>query len=257
MEENMNNNEVQNNYNPIPNNNYEEPKNNNGMKALLAILIVGVFLVVGLLTYKIFVTDKKNNNEDGNTVEKSKESSPTTVDNNETTKNVPVEDTFAIYLEKTGNEVYMKYYVLDNGSVYESNALQEKANPDFYQYGTSILAKKELNLKKVSVLSNVKRIKGTIGIGSDASTGLLVVTNDGEVLIYNFRKPGDEGTIIKAKFLDEYKVDDIIDYSFVPVCVNVNDDPNFKTCGGSYHIMTTDGNEYNYTVKTDGTLVKR
>ncbi len=63
MEENMNNNEVQNNYNPIPNNNYEEPKKNNGTKMLLIILILLALIIIGLLSYKIFVVDKNNNNE--------------------------------------------------------------------------------------------------------------------------------------------------------------------------------------------------
>ena len=64
MEENLNNNEANNNYNPVPNNNYYEPKKNNGIKILLVILIILALVGIGLLSYKMFVLDKKkpNNN---------------------------------------------------------------------------------------------------------------------------------------------------------------------------------------------------
>ena len=59
MENNLNNNEINNDYN-TPDYSYE--KKNNGVKVLLIIVIVLVLCLIGLLSYKIFVVDKKNDN---------------------------------------------------------------------------------------------------------------------------------------------------------------------------------------------------
>ena len=58
MNEEMNNN----NYNSTPNYNYE--KKNNGVKVLLIVLIILVLCLIGLLSYKIFIVDKKNDNKE-------------------------------------------------------------------------------------------------------------------------------------------------------------------------------------------------
>lgn len=55
------NEEMNNNYNNTPDYNYE--KKNNGVKVLLVILIILVLCLIGLLSYKIFVVDKKNDNK--------------------------------------------------------------------------------------------------------------------------------------------------------------------------------------------------
>ena len=62
MNEGMNNN----NYNSTPNYNYE--KKNNGVKALLIVLIILVLCLIGLLSYKIFIVDKNNDNKENNKV---------------------------------------------------------------------------------------------------------------------------------------------------------------------------------------------
>ena len=56
MEGNLNNNEV--NTNQLPNNNYYEPKKN-GVKILLIVIIILLLVGIGLLSYKVFVLDKK------------------------------------------------------------------------------------------------------------------------------------------------------------------------------------------------------
>ena len=72
MENNLNNNEMNNNYNNTPNYNYE--KKNSGVKVLLIIVIILAIAILGLLSYKLFVVDKKsgNNKEDNNNVVESK-----------------------------------------------------------------------------------------------------------------------------------------------------------------------------------------
>ena len=65
MENNLNNNEMNNNYNDTSNYNYE--KKNNGVKVLLIIVIVLVLCLIGLLSYKVFVLDKKKQNNKNET----------------------------------------------------------------------------------------------------------------------------------------------------------------------------------------------
>lgn len=75
MEGNLNN-----NVNSIPNNNYEPPKSNNGVKVLLVILILLVLCLIGLTCYKMFIYDKKNDNkQNSNVVEEKEDNKP---DNN-------------------------------------------------------------------------------------------------------------------------------------------------------------------------------
>ena len=64
------NEEMNNNYNNVPNYNYE--KNNNGVKVLLIILIILVLCLIGLTCYKIFIYDKKNDNKKDNNVVENK-----------------------------------------------------------------------------------------------------------------------------------------------------------------------------------------
>lgn len=68
MEGNLNN-----NVNPIPNNNYEPQKSNNGVKVLLVILILLVLCLIGLTCYKMFIYDKKNDNKQNSNVVEEKE----------------------------------------------------------------------------------------------------------------------------------------------------------------------------------------
>lgn len=49
--------------NVVPNS-YEPQRNNNGVKVLLIVLLILAIVVIGLLSYKIFVIDKKNNSNE-------------------------------------------------------------------------------------------------------------------------------------------------------------------------------------------------
>ena len=232
-------------------------------KLLIFLLIIGV----GYLTYyKFFIFDKKNDNkQDNNVVEKKDENSNKKEENSnkkdENTNidysNVPVEDTFAINIENSGigdNNILIMNFILKDGYLYKYS--KDDIIEEYFFRHANYLNNKDFIMKKVEGLSNIKRIKGSISVGTDASIGLLLITNDGDVLIYYYRSPGQDGDISKAPYLEEYQVEDIIDYSFVPGCTH-DGTPNFKTCGGYYHIITKDGKEYNYTVKTDGTLENR
>ena len=166
------NEEMNNNYNNTPNYNYE--KNNSGVKVLLIILIVLAVAILGLLSYKIFVVDKKNynkkdnnvienNNSNGNdnivetnddnkTVENSNQDTPIINDENENTvenKNLTID-------EKIKKEVLMLPLnkIIDKKSykdIYEGNviynAIKKLKSSGHAEYGKDV-PKKDKNGKE-------------------------------------------------------------------------------------------------------------
>ena len=259
------------------------------------ILIIVVLVLIGLLSYKMFIYDKKDNNQNKDNDIVNKDDNKNNEDNNtngndtktECKKNnyyvgsaatdedkkkaskeierkifsrknlgdVPIEDTFAIIVE--GGDIY--YYTLDNGHLYEFHKaarLDENGTPydepEIYTAlydNNNVEVLKEFKKTEIKGLEDIKRIKGAFYTGSDISKGLFLITDSGETYIYGVTG-GSSGKFIKATFLENYKVEDVISYHRVAACIGGE---NIKTCGGSYNIITKDGKQYNYVVKMDGT----
>lgn len=232
-------------------------QSNSGIKILLIILIILMLAVLALLGYKMFAVDKTESNKTQNNVTENnsseKEISSTTI---------PVEDTFALLTDHVdASKVKIDYYVLKSGKV----ILYSKTTEDsLFYYQAPIIdsewaATMSVTGKELAGLPIIKRIKGFVGLGTDITSGLLLVAENGEVYTYGV-SGWAEGKVEKAKFLDNYKVDDVVSYQVVGGC-SIPEDPtaaaNFKTCGGEYHIIDQDGNTQHYQVNTDGTLTQK
>ncbi len=237
--------------------NIQEKNNGKGVKVLLIILIVLILGLLSLECYKIFVVDKNNNDKkESNVVDNSNKNETNT------NKNIPVEDTFAEYTEVFSEKIISYIFTLHNGKVYES-IIDKKLDNHWALYHSGYRSKllsdynsNAIGLSENKQLSSIKRIKGLTVTGSGSNgVGLLLVTEDGKALIYKFM---DENRIVEeAKFLENYKVDDIIDYYAYPNCTIGPEDTNFKTCGGEYNIIDQNGNTQHYVVKKDGSLEKK
>ena len=129
------NEEMNNNYNNTPNYNYE--KKNNGVKTLLIVLIVLAVAILGLLSYKIFVSDKKNSNTKDNNVVENKDDKTTNSDNqnNKIEENGNNEKSNSAISSKLEGELKnqvkrLPLHVILNGNydykyIFESNAIFE------------------------------------------------------------------------------------------------------------------------------------
>lgn len=231
-------------------------KNSNGVKGLLVVLIVLVLCVLGLLCYQMFLGNKDDSPKGSNEVS---EKPVEKVQNSE----VPIEDTFTVYVTtrnvnntgKMENLLVTTFYLKD-GKVYEYRKIVNDPNSVFHYTYPFVkghpYSYDDMEVKEIQGLPAIKRIKGITNIGTDVSGDmLLVVAENGEVYTYDaFRN----GKIEKARFLDDYKVDDIVSYYVVGGCTA---GPNVKTCGGEYHIIDKEGNHQHYVVKQDGTLEKK
>ena len=232
----------------------EEKKESKGLMTLLTILIILVLGLIVLEVYKMY--DGKNHKNESKVVDNKQEV---------VEKSIPVEDTFAQYVEASTSMVVSYTYTLKDGKVYEAKERRDMKDSNWAHYDTgytentlsdlSDYNSNRISLSEVKNLPAIRRIKGltVTGTGSDG-VGLLLVTEEGKVLIYNFLR--GENSIENAKFLDDYKVEDIIGYHVIPACT-VGDEPSFKTCGGEYNIIDKDGNTQHYQVKRDGTLTQK
>lgn len=219
-------------------------KKDNVVKILLIVLIVLVLFLIGLLGFKLFLPNNEekvdNNNEEVSEVS--------------TNDDVLFEDLFAVSVSAyTGNGV-LTYYFIEDGKLFE--AKQEGVQDFKYpKVVNNVYPTTNVNVKEITGLPKIKRLKGFIGVGSDDSYGLLVVAENGEVYTVNISEFAF-GKVSKTQFLDDYKVDDIISYYAVAGCVS-DGSAEFKTCGGEYNIIDQDGNKHHYVVNTDGTLEKK
>lgn len=234
-------------------------KNNSGVKRLLVVLIVLVLCVLGLLCYQMFLGDKEDSQKESREVSKN-----TVEEVKKIESDVPIEDTFTVYVStrtvnpsgKMENLLVTTFYLKD-GKVYEYRKIVNDPNSIFhYTYpfveGQPNGYDEDMEVKEVQGLPSIKRIKGITNIGTDVSGDmLLVVAENGEVYTYDAFRNGE---IKKANFLDDYKVDDIVSYYVIGACTS---GPNVKTCGGEYHIIDQDGNHQHYVVNQDGTLNKK
>ena len=231
-------------------------KNNSGVKVLLVVLIVLVLCVLGLLCYQMFLGDREDSKKESREVSKD-----TVEEIKKSDSDVPVEDTFTVYVSTalasnrfTMENILITVFYLKDGKVYKYSKIENDPNSIFhYAYpfvkGDPYVSEEDMVVEEVQGLPPIKRIKGITNIGTDVSGDmLLVVAENGEVYTYDAFKSGE---IKKARFLDDYKVDDIVSYFVLGACTS---GPNVKTCGGEYHIIDQDGNHQHYVVNQDGTL---
>ena len=167
MNEELNNNIVNNETNS--NNNYEPPKSNNGVKVLLIILIILVLCLIGLLSYKLFIVDKKNDNTNNNVVTEKEEEKTEKIETQEIEE---VEDK-----ERNGKELTIYYSTYDDSVSYycdnRYNNSQEKA-------------------KFKCVTNNCECI--------DAAKDYILVEEDNKYSLYNYI----EDKLIISDFADGY-----------------------------------------------------
>lgn len=179
MEGNLNNNEVNNNQ--LPNNNYYEPKKN-GVKILLIVIIILLLLVgIGLLSYKVFVLDKKDLKE-----ERTSEKIRYEVKAENNLKYLYVNDRKVANLEGTDIKVkelknvlvveWLGETVYSNGVVYVTG--DGIANEFKYldnSYGTKLPNNR---LSEYKVLEDSVEFVVTRDDGFDNSTGWMCETNE-------------------------------------------------------------------------------
>ena len=272
--------------------NEQKPQNN--IKVLLIILIVLVLLLISgvyaLLGLKLLLAEKtgkenkttiieNNNKEESETkvedknettqVEEKKEitdktTMPKVAEEEDNTPKVQLKDTFVldIQTEEAGetNTVILNYMFLKDGKVYVNHKVLDNVGSEddpYYDFSAPTLSfsySRNIEGKEIEGLPPIKRIKGTYQPGTDPTTAVLLVAENGEVYSYEISVWAN-GKVEKAKYLDDYKVDDIINYYVVGGCIS--DNPNFKTCGGEYHIIDQNGKTYHYVVNTDGSLTEK
>ena len=155
------NEEMNNNYNNTPNYNYE--KNNGGVKVLLIILIILVLCLIGLTCYKMFIYDKKNdNNKDNNVVENNNKPSNVENQNIIDDKKDDVNDIEKYYDYVSLNGLFTNYDS-SNNPIYDYDYLNN--NKNFIAYN-KVIIKNENKYIKSDKCSNylndiMKRNDGT------------------------------------------------------------------------------------------------
>lgn len=137
-------------------------------------------------------------------------------------------------MEVFGNNINL--YLLNNGSLYYKNVESSYIMTfddidDTYSHSEDFNNK---DLTKFAGLNDIVRIKGANTISTGEAFNVLLIIKDGSVYSY---VAGNDSTF-KEELFEKYKVDDIIKYSPVNGCVNDGTDPNFKTCGATFEILT-------------------
>lgn len=224
----------------------ENKKSKLGLGILIGVLIGLVLGLGSFIIYDKVINKDKNNNiveDNKNDAEDKKES------NNQ--KKVKLEDKYA--LEVFGNNINL--YLLNNGSLYYKS-VESSYIMTFDDIDDTCSHSEDFNnkdLTKFAGLNDIVRIKGANTISTGEAFNVLLITKDGSV--YSYVAGNDSA--FKVELFEKYKVDDIIKYSPVNGCVNDGTDPNFKTCGATFEILTQEGKTVSGILNTDGTITEK